>query len=131
MSNLGITIDSNMAMDWRAQTNKEIEVKDYTIKFLGDVVHVSIPVFKKVENPLSIKQDYLNILNRYIKDGVLGDRRGTVISRLLDNLDVVIVENKICFLEVKKFEDKDIIFKSKTTSFNFGTNEFKINIEDN
>ena len=131
MTNLGITIDSNMAMDWRAQTNKEIEVKDYTIKFLGDVVHVSIPVFKKVENPLSIKQDYLNILNRYIKDGVLGDRRGTVISRLLDNLDVVIVDNKICFLEVKKFDDKDIIFKSKTTSFNFGTNEFKINIEDN
>ena len=131
MTNLGITIDSNMAMDWRAQTNKEIEIKDYTIKFLGDVVHVSLPVFKKVENPLSIKQDYLNILNRYIKDGVLGDRRGTVISRLLDNLDVVIVDNKICFLEVKKFEDKDIIFKSKTTSFNFGTNEFKINIEDN
>ena len=131
MTNLGITIDSNMAMDWWAQTNKDVEVKDYTIKFLGDVVHVSIPVFKKVENPLSIKQDYLNILNRYIKDGVLGDRRGTVISRLLDNLDVVIVDNKICFLEVKKFDDKDIIFKSKTTSFNFGTNEFKINIEDN
>lgn len=131
MTNLGITIDSNMAMDWWAQTNKDVEVKDYTIKFLGDVVHVSIPVFKKVENPLSIKQDYLNILNRYIKDGVLGDRRGTVISRLLDNLDVVIVDKKICFLEVKKFDDKDIIFKSKTTSFNFGTNEFKINIEDN
>lgn len=131
MTNLGITIDSNMAMDWWAQTNKDVEVKDYTIKFLGDVVHVSIPVFKKVENPLSIKQDYLNILNRYIKDGVLGDRRGTVISRLLDNLDVVIVDKKVCFLEVKKFDDKDIIFKSKTTSFNFGTNEFKINIEDN
>ena len=131
MNNLSITIDSNMAMDWRAQTNKDVEVKDYTIKFLGDVVHVSIPVFKSVENPLSVKQDYLNILNRYIKDGVLGDRRGTVISRLLDNLDVVIVDKKICFLEVKKFDDKDIIFKSKTTSFNFGTNEFKINIEDN
>jgi hypothetical protein len=68
MNNLGITIDSNMAMDWRAQTNKEIEVKDYSIKFLGDVVNVSIPVFKEAKDYVSIKQDYLNILNRYIKD---------------------------------------------------------------
>jgi hypothetical protein len=119
MLNLGITIDSNMAMDWWAQTNKEIEMKDYSIKFLGDVVNVSLPVFKDKKEYVSVKQDYLNILNRYIKDGVLGDRRGTVISRMLDNMDVVICEGKICFIEVKKFDDKDIIFKSKTTKFNF------------
>ena len=54
-------------------------------------MNVDIPIFKKPEGE-SVKQDYLNILNRYIKDGVLGDRRGTVISRLLENMDVVVFE---------------------------------------
>ena len=31
MTNLGITIDSNMAMDWWAQTNKDVEIKDIGI----------------------------------------------------------------------------------------------------
>ena len=128
--NLGITIDSNMAMDWWVHNGKFVEMKDYSIKFLGDVIQVSIPVFK--ENKWeSIKQEYLNILNRYIKDGVLSDRRWTVISRLLENMDIVVFENKIGFIEVKKFDENDIIFKSKTTKFNFGTNEFKLDIEDN
>ena len=129
-TDLGITIDSNMAMDWWEHNNRLIEKKDYTIKFLGDVVSVDIPVFKKPEGE-SVKQDYLNVLNRYIKDGVLGDRRGTVISRLLENMDVVVFEWHIWFVEVKKFDENDIIFKSKTTSFNFGNNEFKLDIEDN
>jgi len=128
--NLGITIDSNMAMDWWVHNGKFVENKDYSIKFLGDVISVNIPVFK--ENKWeSIKQEYLNILNRYIKDGVLSDRRWTVISRLLENMDVIVFENKIGFVEVKKFDENDIIFKSKTTKFNFGTNEFKLDIEDN
>ena len=127
---LGITIDSNMAMDWWVHNWKLVDKKEYTIKFLGDVVNVDIPVFKKSGGE-SIKQDYLNILNRYIKDWVLGDRRGTVISRLLENMDVVVFEWHIGFIEVKKFDENDIIFKSKTTSFNFGANEFKIDIEDN
>jgi len=128
--NLSITIDSNMAMDWWVHNWKDVELKEYTIKFLGDVVTVNIPVFKKATGE-SVKQDYLNVLNRYIKDWVLGDRRGTVISRLLENMDVIVFEWHIGFLEVKKFDENDIIFKSKTTKFNFGTNEFKIDIEDN
>ena len=46
VDNLGITIDSNMAMDWRRLVEKSVELKDYTIKFLGDVVKVNIPIFK-------------------------------------------------------------------------------------
>ena len=130
IENLGITIDSNMAMDWWVHNSKSLEIKDYSIKFLGDVIQVNIPVFKKAEGE-SVKQDYLNILNRYIKDGVLSDRRGTVVSRLLENMDVIVFEWHIGFLEVKKFDENDIIFKSKTTKFNFGTNEFKLDIEDN
>lgn len=128
--NLAITIDSTMAMDWWAHNEKLVEKKEYTIKFLGDVVTVNIPVFKKATGE-SVKSEYLNILNRYIKDGVLSDRRGTVVSRLLENMDVIVFDNHIGFLEVKKFDENDIIFKSKTTKFNFGTNEFKIDIEDN
>lgn len=64
---LGITIDSNMALDWRAHNSKLVDIKDYTIKFLGDVVSVTIPIFKNSTGE-SVKQDYLNILNRYIKD---------------------------------------------------------------
>jgi hypothetical protein len=56
-----------MAMDWWEHNNRLIEKKEYTIKFLGDVVSVDIPVFKKPEGE-SVKQDYLNVLNRYIKD---------------------------------------------------------------
>lgn len=65
--NLAITIDSTMAMDWWAHNEKLVEKKEYTIKFLGDVVTVNIPVFKKATGE-SVKQEYLNILNRYIKD---------------------------------------------------------------
>ena len=131
VDNLGMTIDSNMAMDWRRLVNKYVELKDYSIKCLGDVVNVNIPIFKKPKTCVSVKQDYLNILNRYIKDGVIGDRRGTVISRMLDNLDVVICDDMIWFIEVKSFDERDIIFKSKTTKFNFGNNEFKLDIENN
>ena len=130
IEDLGITIDSNMAMDWWVHNWKEVERKDFTIKFLGDVINVSLPVFKKLKGE-SIKQDYLNILNRYIKDWVIGDRRGTVISRMLENMDVVVAEGHICFIEVKKIDANDIIFKSKTTKFNFGKDEFQINIENN
>jgi hypothetical protein len=45
--NLGITIDSNMAMDWWVHNGKFVENKDYSIKFLGDVISVNIPVFKE------------------------------------------------------------------------------------
>lgn len=38
IDSLSISIDSNMAMDWRRLVNKSVEIKDYTIKFLGDVV---------------------------------------------------------------------------------------------
>lgn len=131
VDNLGITIDSNMAMDWRRLVSKDVDLKDYTIKFLGDVVKVNIPIFKKTKEIVSVKNDYLNILNRYIKDWVIGDRRGTVISRLLDNMDIVISDGKIGFIETKAFDEKDVIFKSKTTKFNFGTNEFKLDIENN
>jgi hypothetical protein len=65
--NLGITIDANMALDWWTHNSKLVDIKDYTIKFLGDVVNVRIPIFKKAKGE-SVKQDYLNILNRYIKD---------------------------------------------------------------
>jgi len=56
-----------MAMDWRVHNGKNVEMKDYSIKFLGDVIQINIPVFKNAEGE-SVKQDYLNILNRYIKD---------------------------------------------------------------
>jgi len=131
IDSLSISIDSNMAMDWRRLVNKNVEIKDYTIKFLGDVVKVNIPIFKKPEKCISVKADYLNILNRYIKDWVIGDRRGTVISRMLENMDVVITNNMIGFIETKSFDEKDVIFKSKTTKFNFWANEFKIDIENN
>ena len=131
IDSLSISIDSNMAMDWRRLVNKSVEIKDYTIKFLGDVVKVNIPIFKKPEKCISVKADYLNILNRYIKDWVIGDRRGTVISRMLENMDVVITNNMIGFIETKSFDEKDVIFKSKTTKFNFWANEFKIDIENN
>ena len=56
-----------MALDWWTHNSKLVDIKDYTIKFLGDVVNVRIPIFKKAKGE-SVKQDYLNILNRYIKD---------------------------------------------------------------
>jgi hypothetical protein len=46
-------------------------------------------------------------------------------------MDIIVFEDSIGFLEVKKFDEKDVIFKSKTTSFNFGASEFKLDIEDN
>ena len=131
VDNLGITIDSNMAMDWWRIVQKDVELKEYTIKFLWDVVKVDIPIFKKAEWYVSVKSEYLNTLNVYIKDWVIWDRRGTVISRMLDNMDVVITNNMIWFLEIKPFNENDIIFKSKTTKFNFGKDEFTIDIENN
>lgn len=131
IGNIGICIDSTQAESWYVNTYKSVEYKDLTIKFLGDVINVRIPLFKKPKGYESIKMEYLALLNSYIKQGIIGDRRGTVISRLMENLDVVIWDKKICFVEVKRFDEKDIIFKSKTTELEFGADTFKINIENN
>jgi len=131
IGNIGICIDSTQAESWYVNTYKSVEYKDLTIKFLWDVINVRIPLFKKPRGYESVKMEYLALLNSYIKQGIIGDRRGTVISRLMENLDVVIWDKKICFVEVKRFDEKDIIFKSKTTELEFGADTFKINIENN
>lgn len=131
IGNIGICIDSTQAESWYVNTYKSVEYKDLTIKFLGDVINVRIPLFKKPKGYTSIKMEYLALLNSYIKQGIIWDRRWTVISRLMENLDVVIWDKKICFVEVKRFDEKDIIFKSKTTELEFGADTFKINIENN
>ena len=131
IGNIGICIDSTQAESWYVNTYKSVEYKDLSIKFLWDVINVRIPLFKKPSGYTSVKMEYLAMLNSYIKQGIIWDRRGTVISRLMDNLDVVIWDKKICFVEVKRFDEKDIIFKSKTTELEFGADTFKINIENN
>lgn len=131
IGNIGICIDSTQAEGWYVNTYKSVEYKDLSIKFLWDVINVRIPLFKKPSGYTSIKMEYLALLNSYIKQGIIWDRRWTVISRLMDNLDVVIWDKKICFVEVKRFDEKDIIFKSKTTELEFGADTFKINIENN
>jgi len=130
INNLGNLIDWALWVQWYRNTHKRIEFKDISIKFLGDVINITIPIIKKTTNPVSVKDKYLNTLNRYIKDGVLSDRRGTIISRILENMDVVIDDGVIWFIETKAFDEKDIVFKSKTTKLDFGSSSFKLDIED-
>ena len=130
IEHIGNMIDNALGMQRYRDTHKQMEYKDISIKFLWDVVSINIPILKKSKWAISVKDKYLNILNKYIKDGVLSDRRGTIIGRLMENMDVVIVDWFIWFIETKKFDEKDIVFKSKTTKLDFGTSSFKLDIED-
>lgn len=125
-------MDAGMAMDWYRETNKLVMFKDISIKFLWDVINITVPLFSQdIKDSVSVKSEYLNYLNQYIKSWILSDRRWTVISRLLENMDVVIYEEAIAFVEVKKFDDADIVFKSKTTSLTLDDTKFSLNIENN
>lgn len=125
------TIDGPMAMEWYRNNNKEMEEKEVTIKFLWDVLTIKYPVFKNKHKFESVKEDYLNLLNVYIKNGMISDRRWTIISKLLDNADVVIYKWNIGFQELKAFDAKEVVIKTKVTKLEFGHEEFKIDIENN
>ena len=131
--NLGNAVDWPLAMQWYRDNENAVDYKDITIKFLWDVVSIKLPILKNPgEDYVSVKAEYLNALNAYIKAWILSDRRGTVVSRLLDNMDVVCTKDShIWFIEVKRFDESEIVFKSKTTKLDFWWNEFKLNIENN
>jgi len=67
IDNIGNVIDSSKAEDRYYYTHKQLEYKDISIKFLGDVVKINIPIFSKTKKGESIKSEYLKVLNVYIK----------------------------------------------------------------
>ena len=123
-------------MRFRA-ADKKIEYFKYSIKYLGDVINVTLPVFSKnkdvdfdKDKTTSIKDEYLKAINQYIKAWMFSDRRWTVISKMLENYDIVEYQGIIAFIELKKFNEDDIVFKSKTESFEFANSKFKLDVED-
>ena len=125
------TLDGPMAMEWYRNCWKEIEEKEITIKFLWDVLTIKYPVFKDKHKFISVREEYLSLLNVYIKSSVISDRRGTVISKLLENVDVWVYNGKICFYETKKFNTEEIVLKTKITKVEFGPTQFNVDIESN
>ena len=55
IDHIGNMIDNAMWMQWYRDTNKSIEYKDISIKFLWDVVSINIPILKKSKWAISIK----------------------------------------------------------------------------
>ena len=49
INNFGSCVDAAVAEDWYHTHEKYIEYKNIKLKFLGDVVDVHIPVFRKEE----------------------------------------------------------------------------------
>ena len=136
----GNIVDFTKWEDRYQRAHKIIDYKSYSIKFLGDVINISLPVFiTKQENPdsdidrselVSVKDEYLKFINIYIKAGMFSDRRWTIISKILNNFDVVVYNWVVCFVEIKKFDESEIVFKSKTESFKLEDTEFKLDVED-
>ena len=126
-------VDFTKGEDRYHRSHNFTEYKSYSIKFLGDVINVTLPVFRSdldLSSAESVKQDYLKLINIYIKSWMFSDRRWTIISKLLDNFDVVQYNWAICFIEVKKFDESEIIFKSKTESFQIEDSKFHLDVED-
>jgi hypothetical protein len=49
---------------------------------------------------------------------------------MLENYDLVEYQGIIAFVETKKIDENEIVFKSKTESFEFADSKFSLDVED-
>lgn len=110
LSQLPNALDSAFCNSWTHKVNWLLKRETIAIGIYGDILHIEVPLFKpsvdlkKFEN---VTEDYKKILNRYLKTGIISDKRWWVLYKMLSKVDLYAYNEIFAFVskpEVKFME---------------------------
>lgn len=112
LDNLNKTIDSTAAEPWSVKSEPLIEWATITLRLYGELQPIEVPIFsvteEEVKNITSCVVEYKNIISEYMKLGILWDKRGTTLFRILEVLWVGEYQWVVCFYR-HEHQELDII----------------------
>lgn len=133
ISSLQSTIDSAIA-DIRYEKNKMlVEFKEYSIDHLGTIHSIAVPVFldiKKGKHEEKLSLEYKKIINHYMKTGLISDKKGWVLFKLLNTFDIISSNWHIAYRKKEWVKLVDNLIKTKNTvsSIEIGWQIFNVNV---
>ncbi len=127
IADLPSTLDSAFCNSRYSKVREDIKWETTALWIYGDILHIKIPLFKpkvKIEKYVDVTEDYKKILNRYMKTGIISDRRWWVLFKLLTKVDLYafnwsfgfVWKPEVKFLDIKESQveakvwDESIVF---------------------
>lgn len=116
LDRLNKTIDSSSAEPWSVKTEPFVEWLTITLRLYGELQPIEVPVFSVNERGEKILLDdikdwtseYKNVVSEYMKMGIVWDKRGTTLFRILEVFWVWQYWDVVCFYR-QDHQEVDVI----------------------